>query len=150
MTPHRHNKASEPVKAVKTYYTVVYAEDVPHYSSTEIEAADDTHALAIAQSLDTAGLYYEGSWDSSVCKRIVSIEGPDGAAIATDIPLDNYFLRDGGQADRSLCEAASDLLELARHIHRTLSDFSPDALHALGLHVLFEKAGAAIDKATRP
>jgi hypothetical protein len=108
--PDHEPKVVTPLKI----YTVLFAEDIPHYSSTEIEASDDSQALAVAQSLDTSGLYYEGSWDSSVCKRIVSIEDSGGAAVAHDVPLDNYFLRNGGLTDRSLCEAASDLLEAAR------------------------------------
>lgn len=126
-------------------YTVLFAEDIPHYSSTEIEATDDANAIAIAHSLDTSGLYYEAFWDGSVCKRIVSIENSSGAAIANDIPLDNYFL---GQAGRSLCDAAPDLLEVVQCIDQILSDFMPDALQELGLDSLLEKTRSALFKAT--
>ncbi len=148
MNPHSPHKKSESIKPVNIY-TVLYAEDVPHYSSTEIEATDDSHALAIAQSLDTSGLYYEGSWDSSVCKRIVSIERPDGTDVARDIQLDDYFLRNGGQADRSLCEAASELLKAARFALPLLEvlagsrDNKPE-------RKAFYKLRAAINKATKP
>jgi hypothetical protein len=147
MSTCHHDTQSQALTPMKTY-TVLFAEDIPHYGSTDIEAADDTHALAIAESLDMIGLYYEGSWDGAVCKRIVSIEDSSGVAIANDIPLDNYFLRNGGQADRSLCEAAPDLLEVVRYTTQVLSDFTPDALRNLGLDALFEKACSAVTKAT--
>lgn len=142
-----HTRPSKKCGALKTY-TVVFAEDVPHYGSTEIAATDDAHALAIAQSFDTSELYYERSWDSTVCKRIVSIEDSGGATVANDIPLDNCFLRYGGQADRSLCEAASDLLEAARRALPLLEALSSSRYDKLANRASF-KLRAAINKATK-
>jgi hypothetical protein len=143
-----HTRPSKKCKALKTY-TVVFAEDVPHYGSTEIEATDDAHALATAQSFDTSGLYYEGSWDSSVCKRIVSIEDSSGAPVANDIALDNYFLRNGGRTDRLLCEAASDLLEAARLALPLLELLGGSRYDKLARRASY-KLLAAINKATKP
>jgi hypothetical protein len=137
----------EKATALRTY-TVLFAEDIPHYGSTDIEATDAAHALRVAEALDTSDIYYEASWDTAVCKRIVSIEDSRGAIIAEDIPLDHYFLRNGGQPDRLLCEAAAGLLEAVQYADQILSDFTPEALRALGLDALFEKARSAIAKAT--
>jgi hypothetical protein len=130
-------------------YTVLFAEDIPHYGGVDIESRNDAEALCLARSFDTDRVsYYEGCWDGAVCKRIVSIEGADGKIIAHDIPLDEYSLRHGGQADRALCEAASDLLEVVRYTDEILSGFKPDALRNLGLDVLFEKARSSLAKTT--
>ena len=109
MTPSHAGHEPEAATPLKIYM-VTYAEDIPHYSSTEIEAADDAHALAIAHALDTTDLYYKGSWDSAVCRRIVSIEDAKGAVIAGDIALDHYFLRDGGEAFGGLAVEGLGLL----------------------------------------
>ena len=89
-------------------YTVLYAEDVPHYGTSEIEAASDEEAVAMAI---TAPSDYtdDPDWNNTVCKRIVHIEGPEGI-IAEAIPLDNYTLIHG-EDKRRLCEAAPALLK---------------------------------------
>lgn len=90
-------------------YTVLYAEDIPHYGGVEIEAAGDAEALSIARSFDTEQVsYYEGCWDGAVCKRIVSIEDADGKAIAQDIPLDDYRLYHGIEAEHHKASVTVD------------------------------------------
>jgi hypothetical protein len=69
-------------------YTVLFAEDVP----------DDP------------------DWSSIVCRRIVSIAAPDGRVIAHDIPLDNSYLRYGGDEERRLCDTAPKLLAALKRI----------------------------------
>jgi len=98
-------------------YSVLFAVDVPHYGPVDIEAAGDAEALTAVRAywerveagneLEPA---FDPHWDSKVCARIVHIEAPDGEEIARDVPLDQFHLRCGGEADRRLCEAAPDLL----------------------------------------
>jgi hypothetical protein len=70
-------------------YTVLYAEDVPHYGSHDIEAENDQAAIEAAVALHARGdvSLNEAAWDSTVCARIVHIEDPDGNIIEKDKPL---------------------------------------------------------------
>ena len=79
---------SRPLKS----YKVLLAEDVPHYGTTEIEAADDEDAIRVARALDVSGICVEASLDSPVCQRIVHIEDSGDNVIARDLPLDDYVL----------------------------------------------------------
>ena len=78
-------------------YSILFAQDVPHYGTTEIEAADDAAAIAAAKLLDPAEYTYDPHWDDPVCRRIVHIEAPDGRIVAQDLSLDEFFLRRGGE-----------------------------------------------------
>jgi hypothetical protein len=75
---------------MKTYtYTVLYAEDVPHYGTREFEVADDQLAIERAQAItsDAMSNYTKApDYPNSRCRRIVHIEGPEGI-IAEDIYL---------------------------------------------------------------
>jgi hypothetical protein len=90
-------------------YTVLFAQDVPHYGTAGIEAADDNVAIAAAKELDPAEYTHDPAWDDPVCRRIVHIEAPDGRIIAQDIALDEFFLRHAQNIDPCLCDAASAL-----------------------------------------
>jgi hypothetical protein len=91
-------------------YSVLYAEDIPHYGGVEIEARNDTEALRLAQSFDTDQVsYYEGCWDGAVCKRIVTIEDGTGKTVAADIPLDDYRLHHGTQAQDHKASVSVDI-----------------------------------------
>ena len=93
-------------------YSVLYAEDVPHYGSMEIEAENDAEAIAKATAISEEELgntTLDPDHCNSICKRIVHIEDPDGALIATDVPLDGYTLIHG-QYKRQLCVAAETML----------------------------------------
>lgn len=62
-------------------YTVLYAEDIPHYGLREFEAAD--HNIAIQRAIDispAAMSKYTNDPDHNhpQFRRIVHIEGPDG------------------------------------------------------------------------
>ncbi len=123
-------------------YKVLYAEDVPHYAFGEVEARNDKAALRKARKMDTSEFTsYDPDWDHSVCKRIVLIEDEDYNEIAHDIPLDDFHLRRGGDADRRLCEAAADslaalkaLIEQAKTLRDAIEDVTyhfDDELDAL-------------------
>lgn len=97
-------------------YTVLYAEDVPHYGVAGITANDDTAAIAAAKRQDVGTVAVDPDYENSACKRIVHIEDDTGRIIATDIALDSVFLRYGGEPERRLCDAAPDLLVALRRI----------------------------------
>jgi len=74
-------------------YTVIYAEDVPHYACGEIEASGPRQAIAKARNVDTDTFTaFDPDWSNAVCRRIVSIEDERGNDIAHDLALDNYRL----------------------------------------------------------
>ena len=95
-------------------YTVIYAEDVPHYGVADIKAASDTEALAAARASDFADVVLEPEWGNALCRRIVEIADEDSNVIADDIALDGCFVRYGGEPDRLLCDMAPELLVVLR------------------------------------
>jgi hypothetical protein len=101
-------------------YTVLYAEDVPHYGSTEIRAENDAAAIEAAKANEPAVLAIDPDHENGICKRIVHIEGEDGEILATDIALDDCFLRYGGQEERRLCEASPVLFAALEAAHEQL------------------------------
>jgi hypothetical protein len=71
-------------------YTILYAEDVPHYGTREIEVGDDSLAIARAINIrpDAMSKYTnDPDHRNPQCRRIVHIEGPDGV-IAEAVYLD--------------------------------------------------------------
>lgn len=97
-------------------YTVLYAEEVPHYGVDTMEARDDASAIALAKSRPISGITLDPDYENAVCKRIVHIEDEQGNVVATDIPLDSCFLRYGGESERLLCDAAAQYLEALQRI----------------------------------
>lgn len=97
-------------------YSVLFAQDVPHYGTLDIEAAGDAAALAAARCVDLADVTHDPDWNYPVCRRIVHIEDPQGRMIATDVPLDGFHLGDGGDEARRLCTAAPELVRALREI----------------------------------
>lgn len=92
----------------KKTYSVLYAEDVPHYAFAEVEARNDKSAIAKARRMNTDSFTaYDPDWDRAYCRRIVHIEGPDGTLIAEDIRLDP----DEPQ-DQAIRRIAKDILRL--------------------------------------
>ena len=74
-------------------YSVLFAEDVPHYGTVEIEAERRCRgALDAAKAYDLSEVTNDPEWENSVCKRIVHIEDPKATRIFHDVPLDNYVL----------------------------------------------------------
>jgi hypothetical protein len=98
-------------------YSVLFAEDVPHYGVAEIEAEDDTAALDAAKAFDLSEVTNDPEWNNSVCKRIVYIEDPEGNTMFHDVPLDDHFLGIEGERAEMLeaLELCEDVLsDLAR------------------------------------
>jgi hypothetical protein len=93
-------------------YTVLYAEDVPHYAQGEVEARGPKDAIARARKLDTDTFTaYEPDWSGAVCRRIVSIEDPKGKIVAEAIPLDDFVLHNAEAGMRLKLDAAEAMFE---------------------------------------
>lgn len=105
-------------------YTILFAEDVPHYGTVEIEARNVAAALKAAKAYDLSEVITDPEWENSVCRRIVHIEDPEGNTVAHDIALDGFFLRSGGDKDRTLCDAAAEMLEALRLCEDVLSELA--------------------------
>lgn len=102
-------------------YTVLYAEDVPHYGTREFDAADDTLAIERARAIapDALSNYTnDPDHNDTLCRRIVHIEGPEGI-IAEDIYLGpNDSLRDRApDLAQALDEAINALKRIADTAH---------------------------------
>jgi hypothetical protein len=94
-------------------YTILFAEDVPHYGTTEIQAENDAAALDAAKTYPLSEVTNDAEWENSACKRIVYIQDAEGNTIAEDVSLDDCFLRYGGDKEPALCDAAPELLAAA-------------------------------------
>jgi len=103
-------------------YSVLYAADVPHYATFEVEAADTEAAIVAAKA-------HISSRDVNLCdpdrnnpilQRIVHIEDDTGNTVATDIELDRYSLRTGGDSDRLPRNAETKPLVHAGNCHAAL------------------------------
>lgn len=117
-------------------YTVLYAEDVPHYGTREFEVADDTLAIERAKAITPEALSNytnDPEYSNSRCRRIVHIEGPEGI-IAEDIYLDPAdSLHDSAQLLAPALELAIRAMNMvpsfdtgitdADHPQRTLSSY---------------------------
>jgi hypothetical protein len=108
---------------VKTY-SVLFAEDVPHYGIAEIHAEDDAAALDAAKAYDLSDVTNDPEWENSACKRIVYIEDAEGKIIFCDVPLDDYVLSCGGEKERRLRDAAPELLDALRLCEEVLTDLA--------------------------
>ena len=97
-------------------YTILYAEEVPHYGIADIEAPDDDAAIEIAKQRSVGSVAIDPDYENAVLKRIVHIEDEEGHIVAHDIALDNCFLRYGGKAEERLLDIAPKLLESLRAI----------------------------------
>jgi hypothetical protein len=105
-------------------FSVLFAEDVPHYGVVEIKARNARAALKAAQAYNLSEVTTDAEWENSVCKRVVYIEDPDGNTVHYDVPLDDYVLRHGGEAERRLCDAAAEMLRVLELCEDMLSDLS--------------------------
>jgi hypothetical protein len=105
-------------------YTVLFAEDVPHYGTAEIRAKNDADALEAAKGYPLFEVTNDAEWENSACKRIVSIEDAEGNVVAEDVSLDDCFLRYGGDRERALCDAAPDMLGALQLCEDVLSDLA--------------------------
>jgi hypothetical protein len=105
-------------------YSILFAEDVPHYGVVELEAKDDAAALEAAKAYDLSEVTNDPEWENSVCRRIVHIEDPQGNTVSYDVPLDDYFLRHGGEKERLLCDAAAEMRDVLELCEEVLSDLA--------------------------
>jgi hypothetical protein len=107
-------------------YTVLYAEDIPHYAHGEVEACNPKGAIAKARKLDTDTFTaYEPDWNGAVCRRIVSIEDTDGSIIAEAIPLDDFVLHNADAGMRLKLDAAEAMFEAL--CAQEMAEFDPEA-----------------------
>jgi hypothetical protein len=129
-------------------YTVLYAEDVPHYGAHEIQAENDAGALDAAIGLHKRGgvTLDDAQWSGAVCARIVHIADEDGHIIEEDRPLDDYFLGTGGTAARLLCDAAAEMLNALEDSETFIAGFEDDECQE-GMDKLLGTIRTAIAKA---
>ena len=92
-------------------YTVIYAEDVPHYAQGEVRARGPKDVIPKAKKLDTDSFTaFDADWSNSVCRRIVEITDEEtGETVANDIRLDTYSLERGTDEELKLREHAAEL-----------------------------------------
>jgi hypothetical protein len=127
---HVEDNQTEKELPMKTY-TVIYAEDVPHYAHGEVEARGLKDAIAKARKLNTETFTaYDPDWSSAVSRRIVSIEGPGGNIVAQDIPLDNYVLHNADTDKRLKLDAAEAMFEAL--CAQEMAEFDPEASRRKG------------------
>ena len=69
-------------------YTVLYAEDVTHYTAVEIDAMDTVDVIEKAQACDLTDMPTNPDWHNAVCRRIVEVTDEDENIVAAFIPVD--------------------------------------------------------------
>lgn len=87
-------------------YTVLLAEDVPHYGSIEIIATSDREALETARTLEHSEICLQPDRENPVCRRIVHVEAEDGSILAEGVALDRYVLHHETEVRAKLCAMA--------------------------------------------
>lgn len=116
-------------------YQVLYAEDVPHYGTADIEAETDEAAITAARDFDFSDTAIDPEHSYTGLKRIIHIQSHDGRIIAEDIALDDMHVRYGGEADRLLCDAARDMLQtlrfIAGHARLAASNYGADETESI-------------------
>jgi hypothetical protein len=70
-------------------YIALYAEDVRHYATVEIQAEDTVDAIEKARSCDLTGVPTNPDWHNAVCRRIVEVTDEDENIVAEFISLDD-------------------------------------------------------------
>lgn len=111
-------------------YTVIFAQDVPHYGSVDIEAESDDHAI------EAARIYWRDvendPVNSSVRKRIVEITDESGKAIANDVRLDSYSLERATDEEIKIRAHAKELLESFERAFEILEGIADKLLYEEG------------------
>jgi hypothetical protein len=127
-------------------YIVLFAEDVPHYGTAEIEAVDDAAALEVAKTYEFSDVAIDAEWENSGCRRIVHIEDCDGKLIHVDVPLDDEFIRYGGEKERVLCDAAPQLLKALEMCEQAIKE-ATEIMHYEGGKPVTALEGDEIERA---
>jgi hypothetical protein len=117
-------------------YTVLYAEEVPHYATVEIEADNDQDATERAKAHDFGDAPLEADRNNAVSRRIVHIEDVAGNTPGHNISLDNTLLLCGSEARDAI-----------RYALECLGNFKADWLANHGLTVLVERLELAYAEA---
>jgi len=82
-------------------YTVLFAQDVPHYGTVHLEAENDADALAQARAYwervrrgDEEWPLFDSEIENALLDRIVEITEDNGdyREVVRDVPLDDYYL----------------------------------------------------------
>jgi hypothetical protein len=119
-------------------YTVIFAQDVPHYGTVDIEAESDD------QAIEAARIYWrdvendpvnDPDWNSSVSKRIVEITDESGKSIANDVRLDSYNLERATDEEIKIRAHAKELLESFERAFEILEGIADKLLYDEGLPV---------------
>ena len=116
-------------------YTVIFAQDIPHYGSVDIEAEGDDHAI------EAARIYWrdvehdpvnDPDWNSSVSRRIVEITDESGKSIANDVRLDSYSLERATDEEIIIRAHAKELLESLERAFEILEGIADKLLYEEG------------------
>ena len=132
-------------------YTILFAQDIPHYGSVEIEAKNDADALRRAKKYwrdvkigaETWPLN-DAQYDSAVSARIVLIYDEAGEReMAHDVRLDDYILVQARTArDERTLDNAKAIFEALESVMRWWAHTDDDEMPAR----LFDKAHCLIAK----
>lgn len=113
-------------------YTVLFAQDVPHYGQVEITATGDDDALAKArahwdrvQRGEEPWPLTEAQYDNAVLDRIVEITDESYRQTAADIRLDTYVLT------IAPTELSASLIRNATPMHAALEEIIGHATSAI-------------------
>lgn len=118
-------------------YTVLFAQDVPHYGTVSLEAENDADALEQARAYwdrvksgDEEWPLFNAEFENALLDRIVEIteDNEDYREVARDVPLDNYYLAHTPTAlSRGQVTAATAMFEALAWIACYDSDRLDDA-----------------------
>ena len=74
-------------------YQVLYAEDVPHYTTVEIEARTNEEAIAKAKNFAPDQAPTNPDWHHASARRLVEVTDEDENIVAEFIPLSSSSSR---------------------------------------------------------
>jgi len=131
-------------------YSILLAQDIPHYGATEIGAASAAQALERAKQLDISAICLDPDWENPVCLRIVHVVDEAGAEVAHDIALDGYVLHHVSEPRAALCAQAPALRTALEEIAATPLWGEPVADPALRAEYLVSREYDGEDEAFEP
>jgi len=105
-------------------YSILYAQEVPHYTAHEIQAENDAQAVELAKAFDWSALPSDPDYSSAVLRRIVYIEDAAASEIVDEgIALDDWRLSESRQK-HALHDAVLDMLEALRLCEQVIAHFA--------------------------